>query len=207
MKRIFSTIIASTAFASTVLADTLPYYGDSVRNVQFFPADEFVNNQSALSALEHEQSLNIIYIVSLVVLIIIAVAVWYLQNLKNKQYSKIVLLQNEELQRTKYQSDMFGYVLNAAQFPCCLVDAEGNISWCNEAFATFYGRKSGSYDIFSGTDGEFDRKTVGDATVPTTFHVRIKDTYGKVFGFKRTVVPLKNSNGTKDYAVVENIAV
>ena len=75
MKRIFSTIIASTAFASTVLADTLPYYGDSVRNVQFFPADEFVNNQSALSALEHEQSLNIIYIVSLVVLIIIAVAV------------------------------------------------------------------------------------------------------------------------------------
>lgn len=207
MKRIFSSIIASIAFVSTTLADTLPYYGDSVRNVQFFPTEEFVNNQSALSALENEQSLNIIYIVSLVVLLIIAVAVWYLQNLKNKQYSKIVVLQNQELQRTKYQSDMFGYVLNAAQFPCCLVDTEGNISWCNEAFSTFYGKKTGNFDIFSGTDAEFDRKTVGDATVPSTFHVRIKDTYGKVFGFKRTIVPIKDSNGTKNYAVMENIAV
>ena len=207
MIRFYSSIISLTAFASTALADTLPYYGDSVRNVQFFPTDEFLKNDSALSALEHEQSLNILYIVSLVVLIIIAVAVWYLQNLKNKQYSKVVVLQNQELQRTKYQSDMFGYVLNAAQFPCCLVDSEGNISWCNDAFSTFYGRKSGSFDIFSGTEAEFDRKTVGDATVPTTFHVRIKDTYGKVYGFKRTVVPIKNSNGAKDYAVVENIAV
>ncbi len=207
MKRIFSSIIASIAFVSTTLADPLPYYGDSVRNVQFFPTEEFVNNQSALSALENEQSLNIIYIVSLVVLIIIAVAVWYLQNLKNKQYSKIVVLQNQELQRTKYQSDMFGYVLNAAQFPCCLVSAEGKISWCNEAFSTFYGRNSGEFDLFSGTDAAFDRNSVSKSTVPSSFHVRIKDTYGKVFGFKRTIVPIKGDGDQPDYAVIENIAI
>ncbi|MBR6408786.1 MAG: hypothetical protein IKS23_00905, partial [Alphaproteobacteria bacterium] len=61
MKRIISTISLLTGFMSGVYADTLPYYGDSVRNVQFFPTNEYLNNESALATLQHEQSLNILY--------------------------------------------------------------------------------------------------------------------------------------------------
>jgi len=188
------------------LLNTLPY-GDSIRNVEYYSTNDFINNQSALAEFEHTQSLNILYIVSIIVLVIIAVAIWYLQNLKSKQYSKVVVLQNQELQRIKHQSDMFGYVLNAAQFPCCLVSAEGKISWCNEAFSTFYGRNSGEFDLFSGTDAAFNRDSVSKSTVPSSFHVRIKDTYGKVFGFKRTIVPIKGDGDKSDYAVIENIAI
>ena len=207
MKRIISTISLLTGLMSGVYADTLPYYGDSIRNVQFVPTNEYLNSESTLSALQHEQSLNILYIVSIIVLILIAVAIWYLQNLKTKQYSKILVMQNQEMQMIKHQSDMFGYVLNAAQFPCCLINSEGKMSWCNEAFAGFYGRNKGDFDIFSGTDASFDRESLKKATVPTSYHVKIKDTYGKVYGFKRTVVPIKNDNGGFDYAVIENIAI
>ena len=64
------------------LLNTLPY-GDSIRNVEYYSTNDFINNQSALAELEHTQSLNILYIVSIIVLVIIAVAIWYLQNLKS----------------------------------------------------------------------------------------------------------------------------
>ena len=206
MRRLLMTLSAVLASATGVLADTLPYYVDSIRNVQYYPVSDF-ERETSLAVIEQEQSFSILYIVSLVVLVIIALLVWYVQNLKMKQFAKVLEIHSEELKRSKYQTDTFGYILNCSLFPCCLIDTDSKIAWCNEAFVNFYGKDMKHFDFASGAGQDFDVNSLKTSKVPVHYHVRVKDNYEKVFGFKRTVVPIKSDDGQTNYAVVENIAV
>ena len=206
MRRLLMTLSAVLASATGALADTLPYYEDSIRNVKYYSVSDF-ERETSMAVVEQEQNFSILYIVSLLVLLVIAVLVWYVQNLKMKQYAKVLAIHNEELKRIKFQSDTFGYMLNCALFPCCLVDHESNIAWCNEAFVDFYGKDRKTFDFASGAGQDFDVNSLKTSKLPVHYHVRVKDNYDKVYGFKRTVVPIKSDDGETNYAVVENIAV
>ncbi len=185
------TVVSTASWAQKIVGDTA--YG-----IAPIPYDE-----SSLTSeiLQQEQMLRTLYLCGFLLALGACLTIYFIYNRKIKKYGEVVNLQSQALMKQKQQTDSFGLMLNLAQFPCCLVSADSKIIWSNEAFTTFYGKDRQSISPEEGApevQGQLTLNKLG-----TTFMVKMKNTYGKTFGFKRTVIPIKD--GTNGFAIIENI--
>ena len=187
----FSTIL-NYAFAQSP--------GDSIRNLKYMTVEQAVEVNSS-ELLKNEQTLKTIFLCGFLLAIGGCFFIAHINKLKAKEYSKIISMQSNQLSRQTLQAQSFGYILNCALFPCCLIDENGKISWQNDAFIKFYGEKLENFDKFSGMQNVDLKPELEKNNVPTSFFVKVKNLDSKVFGFKRTLIPLQGGV----FAVVENI--
>lgn len=212
MKKIISItlLIVSLSFGFVTAQDSTLQQSASqpdttIRNIEFFRSiDDYAN-----AAVHESDSLEKYMYLSLFVLALFGCgAFWIASRLKSKEYEKIINLMNSKLGILKLQSESYGYILNTMSFPCCLVNSDGKISWCNSAFYKLYGNNIKEFDIFVGASSELNKDSVLNAKSSESYYVKVKDLYGKVIGFKRTIVPLPNTaNGSTNYAVTENYEI
>ena len=191
-------LLLTSLYASAIVKD-------SIRNIQYLTVDKAIEVQSA-EILKTEQTLKTIFLCGFLLAVGGCFLVAHLGKLKSKEFTKVISLQNVKLSEISLQAQSFGYILNSALFPCCLVNSDGKISWQNEAFVKFYGKNPENYSIFYGLSDEKIKSELENFTLPTTFFVQVKNIDQKVFGFKRTLIPLQAEKaGSKSFAVIENI--
>lgn len=198
MKRILSILLLSIYGFAASAQDTA--FADSI---QFYNPD-YSASREASEILQQQQTISAVYLTGMLLAIFACIAISYIYKRRIRKYSELINIQSQNLNAQKHQTESFGLMLNLAQFPCCLVRADGELIWCNEAFVDFYGkdRKRFSVEDGCGTQ-EIDPERLKSERFGTTFFVKMKNIRGKVIGFRRTVIPIKE--GEQGFAVIENI--
>lgn len=174
--------------------------GDTAYGIRPLP---YTDEPVTASLLQQEQTLRTIYLCLMLLAVAASLITYWLMRRRVAKYSELVNLQSQALSQQKHNAESFGLMLNLAQFPCCLVDASGKIIWSNEAFTAFYGSIRKELMPTEGTPEGTSISSIKDTRTGTNVFVKMKNAYGKTFGYKRTIIPIKN--GDNGYAIIENI--
>lgn len=185
------------------LLSIIPSPADSARDVQFIPSGASEITQEIA---REDDVLMTVYFCALLVALAVCALMHYVYRKRIREYGNIINLNNLEIAKQKLKADSYGVILNSVLFPCCLVSEKGIVGWCNDAFIDFYGKDLKTFDFLSGLADNEDVNKIRDAKYAVHYFVKKKNVAGKTIGFKRTLVPLSpEADGTKNYAIVENI--
>lgn len=184
-------------------ADIFNSPADSARDVQFLPSG---TSDIAQEIARQDDIMMTVYFCCMLAALLVCGFIYYKFQKRVREYGGVINARNADVARHKLRADSYGTILNSLVFPCCLVSEKGKLGWYNDAFAKLYGEEVSEFDFLAGAAGDEDVSRIRDAKFSVNYPVKSKNSKGEAVGFLRTLIPLpKEADGSKNYAIVENI--